>query len=219
MQILDLFSGLGGWNEAFKERGHKVYTLDINPIFEADFICDIRDFHENLNIDVILASPPCNKLSLLQKRVHWDEDLKPRTEEAIESMRIIEETLRVIEELNPKYFIIENPVGVLRKLPILSHLERRYITYCQYGFPFMKPTDLWGGFPETLILRPPCKKGDNCHLRAKRGLAEHKKLYREVFKETYNDRLAWARAKVPYQLSLEVCLATERAINEGSRTI
>jgi hypothetical protein len=32
-----------------------------------------------------------------------------------------------------------------------------------------KPTDLWGGFPPSLILKAPCKNGDPCHVAAPRG--------------------------------------------------
>jgi len=38
MRVLDLFSGLGGWSQAFKDRGHEVVTVDIAPKF-APIIC------------------------------------------------------------------------------------------------------------------------------------------------------------------------------------
>ena len=41
MKVLDLFSGLGGFSQAFKDRGHKVTTLDNNPEFNPDICIDI----------------------------------------------------------------------------------------------------------------------------------------------------------------------------------
>lgn len=34
MKVLDLFSGLGGWSAAFKDRGHTVFTVDVHPDFK-----------------------------------------------------------------------------------------------------------------------------------------------------------------------------------------
>lgn len=38
MRVLDLFSGLGGWSAAFRDRGHEVITLDIEPKFKPDIV-------------------------------------------------------------------------------------------------------------------------------------------------------------------------------------
>ena len=43
MNVLDLFSGLGGWSAAFKDRGHAVTTLDIEPKFKPDIVKDILE--------------------------------------------------------------------------------------------------------------------------------------------------------------------------------
>lgn len=85
------------------------------------------------------------------------------------------------------FFVVENPVAKLRKLQSgLERYERRTVTYCSFGEPFRKPTDLWGGFPPSLALPPPCSPGGRtieidsflwtlrpdgtpCHLAAPRG--------------------------------------------------
>lgn len=48
-------------------------------------------------------------------------------------------------------------------------LEDGILTHnCQYGFTFMKPTDIWTNHPNPKF-KPPCKNGDTCHERAPRG--------------------------------------------------
>ena len=39
---------------------------------------------------------------------------------------------------------------------------------CQYGFEYMKPTDIWTDHPNPKF-KPPCKNGDTCHVSAPRG--------------------------------------------------
>lgn len=63
--------------------------------------------------------------------------------------------------------IIENPRAMMRKMDFVQDLIRNETTYCQYGFPYMKPTDFFASF--DLHLKPPCKNGDPCHERAPRG--------------------------------------------------
>jgi len=71
--------------------------------------------------------------------------------------------------LEPDFWVIENPVGKMRRMSDLAPFERRTITQCQYGEARMKPTDLWGGFPPSLALKPQCAKGAPCHVAAPRG--------------------------------------------------
>ena len=82
MKVLDLFSGLGGWSQAFKDRGHLVFTVDIEPKFKPNMTADIlnlsaQDFPKvSSGWDVILASPPCNAFSVASVYRHW-KDGKP----------------------------------------------------------------------------------------------------------------------------------------------
>lgn len=94
---------------------------------------------------------------------------EPKSETGRIGQALLEWTLAVIDHHKPAVFVIENPRALMRKMPQLQHLERRTVTYCQYGMPYMKPTDLWGGFPRTLKLLPPCNNGDPCHESAPRG--------------------------------------------------
>lgn len=199
MNVLDLFSGLGGWAAPFRDAGDTVVTLDMDPRFGCTFTRDIltvSSLDELLPVgatgwDVVLASPPCEAFSVLRIGTNWTgpdaaPPHQPRTDQARLSVRIVEHTRRLIEASGVPWFIIENPVAKLRKLPAVAGLERRTVTYCQLGELTRKPTDLWGVFPPTLTLPPPCAvtrrtverngrvwaadaAGEPCHVSAPRG--------------------------------------------------
>jgi hypothetical protein len=170
MHVVDLFSGLGGWSQAFV-KDHEVTTIDWDPFFNADIIKDVRKLRGpevQSPVDLVLASPPCNGFSVQRVNRNWFGP-EPRSVAARDGVAYVRKTLELIDYWEPKYFIIENPVGMLRKLGLLDHLEWRVTTQCRYGKGSMKPTDLWGRFPPRLTLRTPCANGDWCHPRAPRG--------------------------------------------------
>ena len=204
MKILDLFSGLGGWSAAFAERGHDVTTMDIDPRFNPTICHDILSVSPAAlddDWDIILASPPCECFSVASIGKYWYPDKAPRNDKAVSALAIVSRTVNLINALKKRAFIIENPRGMMRTLSFMWGFERRTVTYCQYGETRMKPTDLWGGFPSNLVLKPPCKNGDPCHVRASRGARTG----------TQGIKGADKRAMVPYKLSLDVCLAMETA--------
>ena len=214
LRVLDLFAGLEGWSAPFRERGHEVVSLDFDPSFDVDIHADILTWDARSlpwRPDVILASPPCEGFTVMNIGKNWTrpDDVPahtPKTDIARMALRIVEATRRVIVELEPQFFIIENPRAKLRKLPVVADLERRTVTYCHYGETRMKPTDLWGGFPASLVLEAPCKNGDTCHVSAPRG----SRTPGSVQGQTGGPE----RAKVPYRLGLAVCLAAERDLGQ-----
>jgi len=202
VKVLDLFSGLEGWSAPFQAAGHDVITLDMDPRFGADMQVDILTVDAGSfpwRPDIILASPPCEGFSVMTIGRNWHYDGRPKTAKAALSLRIVEKTLDLIEQLKPAFFIIENPRAKLRKLPIMQDYDRRTVTYCQYGEARMKPTDLWGGFPKSLILDPPCRNGDLCHVRAVRGS-----------RTGTQGMNRYESAKIPYPLADDVRRAAER---------
>ena len=205
MKVLDLFAGLGGWGMPFKDRGHEVFSIDFNPRFNVNLVKNILDVKASdipWTPDIILASPPCEGFSLLRANINWDND-KPITIRSKMGMKILQKTLNLIEELKPKYFIIENPRAKMRATAEVQPFERRTVTYCQYGMKWMKPTDLWGGFPPSLKLKPVCFKGATCHEYVSPGCG----------KGIVGCHSSAERAEIPYALALEVCLATEVALS------
>jgi len=119
-KVVDLFSGCGGLNEGFKRAGFKtVVSNDVwHPAKETfeknngstDFILGditqkkIRDKIISIgkNADVIIGGPPCQAYSMAGGR---DVD-DPRG-------RLFEDYVRVVKDIRPRYFVMENVMGLL----------------------------------------------------------------------------------------------------------
>jgi DNA (cytosine-5)-methyltransferase 1 len=122
--VVDVFSGVGGLTLGFHRSGFDVIaSFDVDPI-------NITTYHENfphtlsvradvskltgsearkliglpesVDIDVVCGGPPCQGFSLIGKRLSDD----PRN-------RLLVEFARLIGELRPKYFVIENVAGLM----------------------------------------------------------------------------------------------------------
>ena len=211
MRVLDLYSGFGGWGQAFSDAGHEVVTVDFEPMFNPTIVGDINLMTASEvpgPWDAVLASPPCQKFSVTTIFRHWNKPGKiyvPKTEEATFALRLVQSTLRLIEEVKPRFWIMENPRGLLRKLPVMVPYERRTVTYCQYGDTRMKPTDLWGRFPTSLRLEPPCHNGDSCHIAAPRGSQTGTQGRKSIASAVRSDEGVYAYGGfIPYALSKAV---------------
>ena len=175
-RILDLFAGAGGEiRRGFIEsQGFEYVTSDIEPRFKCDITKDVLSLsHGDVDgFDFIWASPPCEAFSVASIGHHWGGGVRayiPKTEHALLSQRIVEHTRMLLETANPSCgFLIENPRGVLRKLPALRGLPMRTICYCRYGDTRMKPTDIWGNVPNMTFM-PMCHNGNPDHEAAPRG--------------------------------------------------
>ena len=204
MRALELFSGLCGWSRPFAERGHDTFAIDIDKHFQADAYLDIGDVTATLAVipwrpDIVLASPPCTSFTTMTMGRNWTHAGEPKTDGAAEGRRLVLAAIRVIAALRPEFWIIENPRARLRTLGFLDGFERRTVTYCQYGGDNMKPTDLWGVFPPSLVLKPSCSNGDPCHVAAPRGS-----------RTGTQGGLDGIRAGlIPYPLALAICEAAE----------
>jgi hypothetical protein len=214
MKVLDLFAGLEGWSTPFRKRGHEVFSTDFDPQFDVDLIKDILEVTPDdlpWRPDIIVASPPCEAFSVMNIGKNWtgpddEHPHQPKTDRARLGLRILERTIWLINELKPAYFVIENPRAKMRKMPIMQDLECRTVTYCQYGMRWQKPTDLFGGFPPSLVLRPMCCRGAPCHEAAPRGSRTG----------IQGKHSAEERAIVPHELSEEICIAAERDFLAGN---
>lgn len=174
LTALELFSGQGTISAELSARGWKTITIDQNPRFAADLTMDIMHLQPGtfrklaLHPALIWASVPCQKFSVLQIRNNWKNG-KPANAETRAAIALLNHTVRLIKALKPIYYFIENPRGMMRKMAALNGRMRHKITYCQYGFNYQKPTDIWTNC-KTWRPRQACASGDPCHEAAPRGL-------------------------------------------------
>ena len=208
MKILDLWAGLRGWSMQAEQDGHDVVALELDEKFKNVIYADINNLSQPMlkslaqwKPDLILASPPCEGFTVMNIGKNWYHDGRPKTDRARQALVNVDSTLKIITLLQPHFWIIENPRGKLRALDVMSPYERRTVTYCQLGETRMKPTDLWGGFPPSLVLPMPCKNGDPCHVAAPRGSRTPGSVQ--------GQKNAPDRAKVPARLAKLVIDAAE----------
>ena len=181
MIVVDLFCGTKSIAKAFEARGHTVYTVDWDKRFNPDLAADIGTLTANdiINLcggvpDVIWASPDCTTFSIAAISHHRtkgeDGLLYPKSDYAQKCEEVDATVMRLIEDLKPKVWCVENPRCGMRKSTFMQPYNKyRYtVTYCQYGDTRMKPTDIWTNHPDPKF-KPMCKNGDPCHVSAPRG--------------------------------------------------
>tara|TARA_R110000796_G_C14457688_1_gene424142 strand:+ start:315 stop:953 length:639 start_codon:yes stop_codon:yes gene_type:complete len=207
MKVLELFAGSCSFSNVAKEFGHETFTVDngldlktVDHYVKIDLVKDILELEADeipFKPDIIWASPPCTTFSVASCGHHWhppdNQGIRiPKTVEAARGLRILETTIWLINELEPKYYFIENPRGLMRKMLEVEELPRHTVTYCQYGDKRMKPTDIWTNLDWTP--REMCKNGQPCHVAAPRG----SRTGTQGLKNNYE------RSKVPYELCKEI---------------
>lgn len=173
MRTVELFSGTKSFSKVMAAHGHSTFTVDNRPELEPRIVADILELDADslFCIDILWASPPCTAFSVASIGTHWGgghRAYEPKTEAALLGMKLVQKTRQIIDEAKPTWWFIENPRGVLRKLPIMEGLFRHTITYCQYGDSRMKPTDIWTN-AWWWHPRHVCRNGDKCHISAPRG--------------------------------------------------
>lgn len=127
-KVLDLFSGAGGMAEGFLQAGFAIpYASDISEQAKETYTNrhkqlghDIKFFQGDINelktlenlkeflgndlnsIDVVTGGPPCQGFSLAGRRDENDTRNK-----------LIHSYIEVLETVKPKYFVMENVLGIL----------------------------------------------------------------------------------------------------------
>jgi hypothetical protein len=181
MKVLELFAGTRSIGKAFEEKGHEVFSVEWDRQHEnIDLYIDIMELTAEMVLekfgqpDVIWASPDCTSYSVAgishHRRREENGNLAPISEYAKFSDKLNEHINELIEQLQPKYWFIENPRGGMRKMNFIKDKPRFTVTYCQYGDSRMKPTDLWTNHKDPNF-KAPCKNGMPCHVSAPRGSA------------------------------------------------
>lgn len=133
MRMLDLFAGLGVASAAMRARGWDVVTVDADPSFGCTHTADLMTWvppAELVGVDLVWASPPCTEFS--RSFLPWLRGKFPPP-----SLDLVRASIRIIEQVQPMWWVIENVRGASSWIkPILGQPR-------QVGQAF-----LWGQFPD-----------------------------------------------------------------------
>ena len=183
MRTAELFSGTKSFSKVAIDEGHIIFTIDDDVALDPQLCIDILKWDymsdEYMHqLDILWASPPCTAFSVASMGHHWHKrgyGFVPKTEDAVIGLALLDKTIEIISKTQPRYWYIENPRGVMRKLIdslFIKYGIRPYkrvtVTYCRYGDKRMKPTDIWTNhidwYPKKM-----CKNNDKCHEASPRG--------------------------------------------------
>lgn len=201
INLLELFAGSRSIGKVAEEKGINVFSVDWKGFDNIDLVADIEELQQKdipFIPDLIWASPDCTTYSIAAISTHRN-GVVPKSEYAKKSDRVNLNFIALINQylaINPKMiFFIENPRGMLRKMPFMANFKRHTIWYCQYGDDRAKPTDIWTN-SLTWIPKPVCKNGNkNCH---------HQSAPRGSKTGTQGRKDSYSRSQIPKQLCSEI---------------
>lgn len=169
--ILQLCADTGSDTKPYKDAGYDVILVgkDIG----------VENFTPPPDVYGIIANPVCTEFSTARSN--------GRARNPDEGMFLVEHCLRIIEEAQPHFWVMENPAkGVLK-----HYIGKPVYEYepWWYGSPWTKRTALWGNFnipPRTFDNWEDVPKIDGLYQRPGRGKPSlafmhksHKRLIRE----------------------------------------
>lgn len=210
-KILEVFAGSRSIGNKAEQLGMKVFSVDWEEFDKIDLIIDVEEM-EIKDIpfipDLGWFSPDCTTYTIAACSTHRINSIEPKSEYAIKCDRVNQHFIGLIKQwlkINPDFvFFIENPRGMLRKMPFMQEFKRHTVWYCQYGDDRAKPTDIWTN-SKTWIPREMCrnykydKSGNvidkHCH---------HESARRGAKTGTQGKKGSYERSKIPEQLCEEI---------------
>jgi hypothetical protein len=205
MNVLELFAGSRSIGKVGDEMGMNVFSVDWEKYEDIDLCIDVAKLTKEdipFTPDVIWASPDCTTYTIAAISTHRN-NTEPKSEYAKKCDITNQHFISLIKEwleINPNMvFFIENPRGMLRKMPWMQEFKRHTVWYCTYGDERAKPTDIWTN-SDTWIPRPVCHNGNKeCH---------HAPAPRGSKTGTQGRKGSYERSKIPEELCREVLLST-----------
>lgn len=126
--ILDLCGGSGSWSKPYRDAGYDVQLVTLPDH-------DVRLFELPKGpVHGVLAAPPCTEFSLAKNG-------RPR--KLTQGLEVVDACLRIIMQCRPKWWALENPVGLLSKW---LGTPRDVWDPCDFGDPWTKRTAIWGDY-------------------------------------------------------------------------
>lgn len=133
--IYDLCGGSGNWSEPYRSKGYPVVTVTLPEH-------DVRLYAPPPGARAwgVLCAPPCESFSLAHPT-----PMEERLEDGrlLEGMSVVNGCLRLVHQLQPRWWALENPHGHLSKW--LGPAQDTFEPY-EFGDPYSKETCLWGRF-------------------------------------------------------------------------
>lgn len=125
--VLDLCAGSGAWSAPYERAGYAVVRVTLPDV-------DVRQYAPPAKVWGVLAAPPCDQFSLARNG---------RARDFAGALEVVTACLRVIALARPRWWAVENPVGLLsRWLGTPRDVWEPY----EFGDPWTKRTALWGHF-------------------------------------------------------------------------
>jgi site-specific DNA-cytosine methylase len=208
MNILELHAGSRSIGNAAEKLGFNVFSVDWQPFDKINLVIDI----EKLSVkdipfipDIIWTSPDCTTYSVAAIS-HHRNGLMPISDYAKKCDRVNFNQIKLINHflnINPKLkFFIENPRGMMRKMPFVNGIDRVTVWYCQYGDDRAKPTDIFSNHLFSIfnqngwIPKHECYNGNKkCH---------HESAPRGSKTGTQGKNGSYDRSKIPNQLCIDI---------------
>ena len=140
MRFLNLCSGTQSVSEPFERNGWEVVNVDWDAKHKPTHQVDITTWtppYEDGHFDVIWASPDCTQYSRARTTAKTPRDL-------VRADILVAACLRIIEQLQPKVWFLENPdSGLLKTREVVRGLPFVIVDYCAYGACYRKRTRIW----------------------------------------------------------------------------
>jgi len=201
VKVLELFAGSRCIGKAAEKLGMEVFSVDYVNYENINLVKDIGELEiEDIPFipDVVWCSPECKTYSI-SAISHHRNGVEPKSDYAKRCDFVNTHFISLIKkwlEINPNLiFFIENPRGMMRKMPFMQEFKRQTLWYCVYGDNRAKPTDIWTNSNDW-IPRPVCHNGNkNCH---------HQPAPRGSKTGTQGRKGSYERSKIPEQLCIEV---------------
>jgi site-specific DNA-cytosine methylase len=183
MLLLELFSGTKSVGTVASQLGYDVISLDIAKKFKPTYCMDILDVddvwldqlvEEHGRPDVIWASPDCRHYSKIRR--NW-RSLGHRPPDLEYADSLVQKALYIIEYLQPKHALCENPYsGLLKSRHFMKGIPCAKCCYCKYDPAFSKKeTMIWciKGSLDAWVPKMCAISGGHTQCEKKRSTGKH----------------------------------------------